>query len=409
MDIFCGIDWAESHHDVAVVDDTGQRLAKQRISDDLAGFTALTALLADLTAQHLGSADPVPLDIALETDRGLLVAGLRAAGHRVYAINPKAVDRYRDRHATSRAKSDAGDALVLAELLRTDRHVHRQLPRDSDLSTAIGVLSRTHQDTVWRQRIDGNRLRSLLREYFPAALSAFPDLTTRTAQLVLTAAPTPTLAAALTEPHLLTLLHQAGRGTLPTHAARLRQIFTAPQLHQPPQIEQAMGTAALAIVATLSATSQALRELEQALKTSFEQHPDAEILTSLPGLGLVLGARMIGEQGDDPTRFVNAASRRAYAGTSPITRASGKSRVVLRRNGNRRLTNACRLWAFSALTSSTGARAHYDRRRATGDQHEAALRHLGNKLIGQLDYCLRHRVSYNENTAWPSTSTTPAA
>lgn len=408
MEIFCGIDWGESHHDAAVVDDTGQLLGRVRITDDITGFTQLTALLSELTAQHLGSPEPVTLDIAVETDRGLLIAALRAAGHRVFSINPKAVDRYRDRLSSSRAKSDAGDARLLADLLRTDRHAHRPLPHDSDLAAAVAVLARAHQDTVWRQRADSNRLRSQLREYYPAALLAFPDLTTRTALAVLAKAPTPAAAATLTQEHLIELLRAAGRGTLPAQAERLRDIFTANQLRQPPTIEAAMGQSTAAIVTTLTATGQALRDLEAALAASFEQHPDAEILNSLPGLGLVLGARVLGESGDDPTRFADAASRRAYAGTSPVTRASGKSRVVMRRSGNRRLTTACRLWAFSALTCSPGARAHYDKRRAAGDRHEAALRHLSNKLIGQLDFCLRHHVPYDEHAAWNTTLTIAA-
>lgn len=122
MEIFCGIDWAEDHHDVAVVDDKGRQLAKRRISDDLQGFTALTELLAGVARDHLQPDRFVAVDIAIETDRGLLVAALRGAGHRLWGINPKPVDRYRDRHTSSRAKSDSADALILANILRTDRH-----------------------------------------------------------------------------------------------------------------------------------------------------------------------------------------------------------------------------------------------------------------------------------------------
>jgi len=135
-EIFCGIDWAERQHDVALVDDQGQLLAKRRISDDVNGFTELTALLAE----HSSTDSFVPIDVAIETDRGLLVAALRAAGHRVFAINPKAVSRYRDRRAVSGAKSDPGDALVLADLLRTDRHAHRPLPDDTVELAAMRVL-----------------------------------------------------------------------------------------------------------------------------------------------------------------------------------------------------------------------------------------------------------------------------
>jgi transposase len=403
LEIFCGIDWAERQHDVAVVDQDGRLLGRRRIGDDLGGFSELTGLLVE----HAGDqAAGVP--VAIETDRGLLVAALRAAGHPVYAINPKAVDRYRDRHAVSRAKSDPADALVLAQLLRTDRHVHRPLPADTEQVQVVRVLARAHQDAVWARAQDANRLRSLLREFFPAALTAFPDLTTRTALTVLAAAPTPAAAAALTRANLTALLHAAGRGTRPREAARLTGIFAAAQLHQSPAVETAMGEAVRAIVRTLTAANESIRGLEQALAAHFEQHPDAEILDSLPGLGLVLGARVLGEYGDDPTRWPDAASRRNYAGTAPITRASGRSRTVLARHiRNKRLADACYLWAFTALTKSPGARTYYDTRRAAGDTHNAALRRLGNKLLGQLHHCLTHHQPYNEHHAW--NPATPAA
>jgi transposase len=404
LEIFCGIDWAERNHDVAVVDQTGRLLGRRRISDDLAGFSELTALLVEHAGPQTGD---VP--VAIETDRGLLVAALRAAGHPVYAVNPKAVDRYRDRHAVSKAKSDSGDALVLAQLLRTDRPVHRPLPADTDQVQVVRVLARAHQDAVWARVQDSNRLRSLLREFFPAALTAFPDLTTRTALTVLAAAPTPAAAAALSRANLTGLLHQAGRGTRPAEAARLAEIFAAAQLHHPPAVETAMGEAVRAIVHTLTAATESIRGLESALAAHFEQHPDAEILDSLPGLGLVLGARVLGEYGDDPTRWPDAASRRNYAGTAPITRASGRSRVVLARHiRNKRLADACYLWAFTALTKSPGARTYYDTRRAAGDTHHAALRRLASKLLGQLHHCLAHHQPYNEHHAWLQPTTAAA-
>ena len=401
MEIFCGIDWSERHHDVALVDQTGALLARRRISDDLAGFTAFAALLA----KHAGEAFTA-VDVAIETDRGLLVAALRAAGHRIFAINPKAVNRYRDRHAVSGAKSDPGDALVLAHLLRTDRDQHRPLPADSELGQAVSVLARAHQDLVWARQQDTNRLRSLLREFFPAALTAFDDLSTKTALSVLAAAPTPAAAARLTRANLVDLLHTAGRGTRPADAARLAEVFAADQLRQPATVESAMGEAVRAIVRTLTATNESIKQLQDALAASFDQHPDAEIIDSLPGLGLILGARVLGEFGDDPTRFAHAASRRAYAGTAPITRASGRHRAVLARHiRNKRLADACYLWAFSALSRSAGARAFYDHRRAHGDRHNAALRRLGSKLLGQLHHCLTNRQRYDETLAWPQPTT----
>ncbi len=169
MEVFCGIDWAEDHHDVALVDTTGNVVGKRRIGDDAAGFTQLLQLLAEA-----GDSAENPIPVAIETSRGLLVACLRATGRAVYAINPKAVDRYRDRHGVTGKKSDAGDALVLAHILRTDLAAHRPLPADSELAQAIAVLARAQQDAVWERTCAHNKLRSLLREYYPALLPRSP-------------------------------------------------------------------------------------------------------------------------------------------------------------------------------------------------------------------------------------------
>ena len=168
MDVYCGIDWAEDHHDIALVDRDGKLLARRRISDDAAGL----AQLLDLLAEHGDSPeDPVP--VAIETPRGLLVACLRATGRQVYPVNPMAVARYRDRHSVAGKKSDHGDSVVLANVLRTDMHMHRPLPADSELAQAIAVLARAQQDAVWDRTTAHNRLRSYLREYYPGFLAAF--------------------------------------------------------------------------------------------------------------------------------------------------------------------------------------------------------------------------------------------
>jgi transposase len=398
--ILCGIDWASDHHDVALIDSEGNKLGRQRISDDAAGLGELVSLLA----AHGGG--PGTVKIAIETERGLLVASLRAAGYAIYPVNPKAVDRYRDRHHLARGKSDAADALVLAHILRTDAHLHRPLPADSPAARAIEVLARAHQDLVWSRQHEVNRLRSLLAGYYPAALAAFGDLTTRTALAVLAAAPTPAQARLLGTEDLLDLLAAAGRGRRRSEARRLAGAFTAPQMRQPPQVEAAMGAAATAITGTIAAMNAGLTSLQQQIDQNFEQHPDAAIYHSMPALGPVLSARVLGEFGDDPTRWPDPASRRAYAGSAPITRESGKKRLVLARYiRNQRLYDAVRWWAFAALSVSPGARSYYDQRRAAGDGHEATLRRLASKLIGQLHHCLAHHVLYDEQTAWPQPET----
>ena len=165
-DVFCGIDWAEDHHDIALVDPEGQLVARLRIAEDAAGY----AQLLDLLAEH-GDGSEYQVPVAIETSRGLLVAALRATGRPVYAINPMAVARYRERHTIARKKSDHVDAMVLANILRTDMTHHRPLPDDSELAQAIAVLARAQQDAVWDRAQAPNKLRSHLREYYPAACS----------------------------------------------------------------------------------------------------------------------------------------------------------------------------------------------------------------------------------------------
>ncbi|WP_083807824.1 IS110 family transposase [Intrasporangium calvum] len=399
MELFCGIDWAEHHHDVALVNAGGDVLATFRISDDPAGFARLVSRIGRHT-MVLGS-----VGVALETDRGLLVAALREIGVQVFSINPKSVDRYRDRFAVSGAKSDAGDALVLAHLLRTDARQHRQIANDSQQVLALSALSRAHQDAVRTRLRDAGRLRSHLREYYPAALTAFPCLTTRTALGVLWEAPTPMAARQLSADDLRRLGRMAGRVSMPaTVVNRLLTVFAEPQLRHPPAVEEAMGAATRTILATLRATEEAVQRAEDELVEAFARHPQAGIVASLPGVGPILGARLISEFGDDKTRYVNAAARRRYAGVAPVTRASGKSRVVLmRRARNDRLFDTCRMWAFNAIGKSAGADAYYRARRAKGEHHEAALRRLGSKLLGQLHHCLEDVIPYSEELAWAPT------
>ena len=398
--LFIGDDWAEAHHDIEIQDDTGRRLARRRLPEGLAGMAALHALIAE----HLpDDAGPEQVMVGIETDRGMWVQTLVAAGYEVYAVNPFAVSRYRDRHATSGAKSDPGDAKVLADLVRTDRHNHRPIAGDSDLAEAVKILARSHQNLIWTRQRQTNALRSTLREFYPAALEAFDDLAGRDALAVLAKAPTPAQGRKLRTTQISAALRAAGRQrNLTGRAEEISATLRSEQLAAPPLIAEAFGHSVRAMVAVIAELVRQIDRLESELTASFEQHPDAEILRSLPGLGPVLGARVLAEFGDDPHRYADAKARKNYAGTAPITRASGTRRVVLARHArNRRLADACYQWAFSALQCSPGARAHYDAHRAKGDTHHQALRALGNRLVGILHGCLRHRTGYSAATAWP--------
>ena len=401
--IFIGDDWAEDHHDVYLMDEAGRRLASRRLPEGLTGIRALH----ELVAAH--AEEPEQAVIGIETDRGLWVGALTAAGYQVYGINPLAVAHYRDRHHVSGAKSDASDAKLLADLVRTDRHNHRPIAGDSPEAEAIKVLARAHQNLIWTRTQHTNRLRSALREYYPAALVAFEDLAHGDALGVLGRAPSPEQGAHLSLTAIQSALKRGGRQR--NIAARAREIQTAlrsEQLAAPATVTAAFAATTRAAVGIIAELNRQISELEVSLANHFETHPDADIYLSQPGLGVVLGARVLGEFGDDPNRYTDAKSRRNYAGTSPLTIASGKKQTVLARHvRNRRLYDAIDQWAFAALRTSPGARALYDQHRAAGDTHHQALRAVGNRLVGILHGCLRHHRPYDEHTAWAHR--TPAA
>ena len=394
--IFVGVDWAEAHHDVHVQDGEGRRLGGGRLAEGVEGI----ARFHELAAQH--AHDPGGVVIGIETDRGLFAAALVAAGYQVFAVNPLSTSRYRDRHSTSGAKSDPGDAKVLADMVRTDRHNHRPVAGDSDLAGAVKMLARAHQSMIWARRRQANQLRSALREFYPAALAAFEDLTSGDAVQVLRVAPAPALGQALSRAKIAAALRRGGRQRrIDARATEIQAALRSPQLRGSPLTEAAMGASVAASAAVIAEMTTQIAVLERQLAADFEAHPDAEVVRSLPGLGTVLGARVLGEFGDEPDRYADAKSRRNFAGTSPITRASGTRRVVLARHArNKRLADAIYLWAFAALSASPGARLYYDQRRAAGDTHHQALRALGNRLVGILHGCLAHHTTYDETTAW---------
>jgi transposase len=395
MSITCGIDWAENHHDVAVMNDKGEVLARRRIGVGVAGFGELMALLAGHTE------DPCTVAVAIETDENLIVVALQAAGLTVFPINPRAAARYRERHGQAGKKSDPGDAALLADVLRTDRHQHRALPRISENAKAVKALARQHQEAVWALHQTVCRLRSVLLEFYPQSLQAFPNLQHKAALAVLGAAPTPGQAQRLTQRRVVALLHKCGRRNDAGLAERIRTDLRADALRQPTPVEVALGAVTATLIAIIAAMQNGVEQLEAALAEEFGKHSSAVVLRSAPGLGPVLAARVLAEVGDDPARFDSAAGLRAFAGTAPVTRASGRSRKVSARQvRNKRLADACHWWAFAALTKSAGARAHYDRRRAGGDHHNAALRNLANKLLGRMWWCLQNDQLWDEQAAW---------
>jgi transposase len=410
--LFVGDDWAEDHHDVELMDAVGRRLAKARLPEGVAGMARLHTLIGEQVGEQVGE-DPdedVEVVVGIETDRGPWVAALVAAGYTVLAVNPLQAARFRDRLGVSGAKSDAGDAHVLADMVRTHAHELRPVAGDSPQVEAIKVVARTHKTLIWERTRHTQRLRHALRDYFPAALAAFDDLDAADTLELLAKAPTPARAARLTIAQISAALKRARRKNIAEKAAVIQAALRAEHLGQPTIVAAAYAASIQALIAVLTVLDAQVKTLQGQVEAHFGQHPAVEIVLSQPGLGPVLGARVLAEFGDDPNRYTTAKARKNYAGTSPITRASGKKKVALARFvHNDRLIDALLTQAFSALNRSPGARAYYDRQRARGASHNAALRQLANRLVGILHGCLKTNTTYNETTAWSHHITSAAA
>ena len=400
--LFVGDDWSEEHHDVEIQDEAGRKLAARRLPEGAAGI----ARLHELIAAHLDAGgDPGQVVVAIETDRGLWVQALAAAGYQVYGLNPKAVARFKERYNLSGAKSDAADAHALADMVRAERHQLRAVAADTAGGQAVKVAARAHQTLIWERTRHTLRLRSALREFFPAALAAYAGLGLTAADTLelLVRAPAPAAAAKLTATQISAALKRACRRDVPARALAVKDALRSPQLAQPAAVTAAYAATVQATAEVLITLNEQIKQLEAQVEAHFLQHPDAEIYRSQPGIGTVNGSRVLAEFGDAPGRYASAKARKNYAGSSPITRASGRSKIVLARYiRNDRLADALQSQAFSALTASPGARAYYDKQRARGLGHNAALRQVSNRLVGILHGCLKTRTSYNEATAWPS-------
>jgi hypothetical protein len=397
--LFAGDDWAEDHHDVELMDEAGRTLARARLPEGAAGMARLHAMIGEHLAEDAGDAE---VRVGIETGRGLWVTALVAAGYVVYGVNPLQAARYRERRSASGAKSDTGDAHILADMARTDSHQLRPVAGDSPGAQAVKVVARAHKTLIWERTRHVQRLRHQLRDFFPAALAAFEDLDAPDALELLARAPDPASAAKLTTAQVSAALKRARRRNISERTTAIRAALRSQQLAQPPAVTAASAAVVRSLIAVITTLSEQVKALQGQVAEHFRAHPDAEIIMSQPGPGPVLGARVLAEFGDDPHRYASAKARKNYAATSPITRQSGKRKTVMARYvHNDRLRDALDGQAFAALNASPGARACYDAHRAAGSGHRAALRKLANRLVGILHGCLKTSTPYDEATAWP--------
>ena len=364
-----------------------------------------------------GDSAEAPIPVAIETPRGLLVAALRATGRPVYPINPLAVARYRERTSVSGKKSDHVDAMALANILRTDR---ASAP-DAAGRLGAGPLDHACWPAPTRTRCGGAPswcrncgpgCGSTTRASWPRSASgsgsgsgmSTTQLASGDARAVLAIAPSPAEAAAVSKARVETALRRGGRQRRITSRRRAHRRCAA----DPAAAAGAAGGAGDAGRDPRTAW-RARRRLRLAstssppqLAEAFAQHPDYQIITSFPGLADISGAIVLAEIGDDRNRFADDRALQAFAGSAPVTRASGKSRTVTRRRTkNNRLAAIGYSWAFTAAARPSPAREHYLRRRDRGDGHPAALRHLFNRMLGQLHHCLPTGQTYDPAKAFP--------
>jgi transposase len=364
-------------------------------------------MIGEQLGEDTGAAEVM---IGIETDRGPWVRALVAAGYTVPAVNPLQAARYRERLVVSGAKSDSADAHMLADMVRTDSHQLRPVAGDSPQAEAVKVVARTHKTLIWERTRHTQRLRHALREYFPAALEAFADLDAPDTLELPAKAPDPASAAKLTIAQISAALKRAGRRKVAEKAAHIQAALRSEHLGRPGVVTAAYAASTRALAAVLTAFNTQVAAMHKEVEAHFGQHPAAEIILSQPGLGPILGARVLAEFGEDPHRYASAKARKNYAGTSPITRASGKKKVVAARFvHNDRLIDALMTQASKAISVSPGARAYYDKRRTRDADHNTALRQVANRLVGILHGRLKTSTRYDETTAWPHHTASLAA
>jgi transposase len=391
---YVGIDWADDHHDAAVVDETGHHVAKLRVAHSAEGLGQLTAFLLDLVARP-GAPDLEQLACVVETNHGLLITALLESGFPVYPVNPKTLER---RRTAAGAKTDAIDAYLLAKKGRSDLADLRRLAPDSPLVHELKALTRDQDGLVQTQTRFVNQLTACLKAYYPVALTLFAKLQQPTTLAFLRAYPTPDAAQAASVEELTAFLKQAQpHYPGPVQAAhRLWGRLHAPQLQADPITTRVKVRLMLALVSQLVPLLEQISAYDEEIERLFLTHPDSQVFLSLPGTGKRLAPRLLAGWGDDRERFGSAASVQALAGTAPVPYESGKfARARKRLACVKPLRNALYQFAWQSTTQEDWALAYYRRKRSEGKSHSVALRALANLWVRIIHALWRKQVRYD--------------
>jgi transposase len=400
--LLIGIDWADTEHVYCLMDDTGTTLATGTIAHTAEGLDRFMALVR---ARVQSSQD---IFVALETSQGPLVGALLDQQFIVYAINPKAVDRHRERFRVAGAKSDLRDAWVLATLLRTDRALYRPLLPDSEVAQELRALTRDRAELVRTRTMLSNQLTACLKAYFPEFLTLFTDPDRPVALALLQAFPTRDALQAVSPEKVAAFLRRHHCPRSRERAAEIHARMQARGFQIAPALVRAKARLAGTLASQLQTLLEHLDAYDREIQRVLRLHPDGELYHSLPGAGDFLAARMVGELGDNRDRYRDASRAQCEAGTAPVTRESGTVRVVhVRRACIHPLRETMWHFAFASVRRCKWAHAYYWRARKRGKKHAEAVRMLGNVWLRIIVAMRRDRRLYDE-TVFLSRSSHPS-
>jgi len=389
---FMGLDWAKDHHDVVLVDSGGRIGLDLRIDDTAEGWACLRKKLTEQVGDDLSL-----VGVAIETRCGPAVERLLELGCAVYPMNPKAAERYRDRKAPSGTKTDHLDAWSSADALRTDGHAWRRLLPEDPLVQELRLLCRDEVRLIEQRTAFVNQLQEALHEYFPVALQTFDDWTLPAAWAFILQFPTPQVLKGAGKRRWEKFLHTQHLYRPQTYEKRLQLFARATEFCGSPGVTRAKSRLAVVLARQLQSLETQLKEYRSHIETLFAQHPDHDLFGSLPGAGPKLAPRMLGELGDDRSRFDKPQAVQCYGGTAPVTLQSGQTRHVrFRRACNKHLRSTLHLWANLSRADCPWAQAYYQQKREHGKSHACALRCLAQRWLKILWKMWQTRTLYDE-------------
>jgi transposase len=392
---FAGFDWASEKHDVVVVDRQGQVVLALEFEDSAEGWAALRGKVAALAApgKDLGR-----IGVAIETCCGPAVERLLEMGLAVYPLNPKAAERYRERKAPSGVKDDLLDAWSMADALRSDGKDWRRLWPEDPATQELRILCRDEIGLIQERTALVLRLAATLHEFYPALLEAFEDLTLPAAWEFVARFRTPEVLARKGRRAWEKFLHTHRLASPESYAKRLAVFERAGEFASPSSaVTNAKSFLAVSLVRQLQALQKQIDMYRERIERAFASHPDHDTFDSLPGAGPKLAPRLLGELGANRDVFQSAESLQCYAGTAPVTKKSGKYRVVkIRRACNSTLRATVHLWANLSRPLCAWAQAYYQEKRQQGQSHARALRCLGQRWLKILWKMWQDHTSYDE-------------